>query len=158
MLTNDKLNRRQLLIGASAGALGIGAAALSPMTALAGESPGLLGTWDVQITDRSGPQPATFEGLTTFAPGGGVVTMNSNEPSTGLGSWVKKGGHAFGARFVQFGFSPQGTSKVVVTIDGKQSEEDSISGTFTFKVFDLQGHLLFGGGKGTFTGTRFSAT
>jgi hypothetical protein len=60
------------------------------------------------------------------------------------------------ARFMQFGFSPQGTSKTVVTIHGRLSEE-SISGTFTFKVYDLQGHLLLGNGRGTFTGKRFGA-
>jgi len=156
-MSNDRLNRRQLLIGASAGALGIGAAALTPMTALASEdSGGLVGTWDVQVTDTSDPTaPATFEGVTTFAPGGGVVTMDSNSPSTGIGSWTKKG-HAFSGRFIQFGFSPQGTSKVVVSITGALSR-GSISGTFTFKAYDLQGNLVFGDGKGTFTGTRFSA-
>ena len=158
MLSNDKLNRRQLLVGATAGALGLGAAALSPITALAVDSEGLVGSWDVQITDLSAQGgPATFEGVTTFAPGGGVVTMDSNGPSTGLGSWAKKDGRAFDARFIQFGFSPQGTSRVVVSIKGRLSEEGAISGTFTYKVYDLQGHLLFGAGKGTFTGKRFSA-
>jgi hypothetical protein len=155
-LASEKVNRRQLLIGASAGALGIGAAALSPMTALAAER-SLVGTWDVWITDTSGPEPTTFEGATTFAPGGGVVTMDSNGPSTGIGSWAKKGGGAFAGRFMQFGFSPQGTSKVLVSIKGNLSEHDTISGTFTFKVYDLKGQLLFDGGKGSFTGTRFSA-
>lgn len=155
MLSN-KLNRRQILMGATAGAVGIGAAALSPITGLAAER-SLVGTWDVQITDTSGPEPATFEGATTFAAGGGVVTMDSNGPSTGIGSWAKKGGGAFVGRFMQFGFSPQGTSKVVVSIKGNLSEHDTISGTFTFKVYDLTGQLLFDGGKGTFTGTRFSA-
>jgi hypothetical protein len=58
---------------------------------------------------------------------------------------------------MQFGFSPQGTSKVLVSIKGNLSEHDTISGTFTFKVYDLNGQLLFDGGKGMFTGTRFSA-
>jgi len=158
MSVNDKLDRRQLLIGASAGALGIGAAALSPMTALAADSAGVVGTWDVQITDLSTPGgPATFEGVTTFAPGGVVVSMDSNGPSTGIGSWAKKPGHAFVGRFIQFGFDPQGTSKVVVSVSGKMSEEDSIAGTFTYKVYDLKGHVIFGDGNGTFTGKRFSA-
>jgi hypothetical protein len=58
---------------------------------------------------------------------------------------------------MQFGFSPQGTSKVVVRISGNLSEDDTLSGTFTYKVYDLQGHLLFGDGNGKFTGKRFSA-
>jgi len=119
-----------------------------------------VGTWDVQITDLTAQGgPTTIEGATTFAPGGGVVTMDSNGPSTGIGSWAKKGGRAFGARFMQFGFgpTPADTAKVVVTVKGKLTEDDSISGTFTYKVYDLQGHLLFGDGKGTFTGKRFSA-
>lgn len=156
-MSNDLLNRRQLLLGATAGALGIGAAALAPMTAMAAESSGLVGTWDVQITDLTTPNgPTTFEGATTFAPGGGLVTMASDQPSTGLGSWAQKGGGAFRARFMQFGFGPPGPSKVVISIKGTLSE-DSISGTFTYKVYDLQGNVIFGNGKGTFTGKRFSA-
>lgn len=155
-MSNQLLNRRQLLIGASAGAVGIGAVALSPITALAAGSSGIVGTWDVRVTDTSGPAPVTFEGATTFAPGGGVVTMDSNSPSTGVGSWASTGDGTFRGRFMQFGFSPQGTSKVIVSIRGRLSEE-SIRGTFTFKAYDLQGHLLFSGGKGTFVGKRFAA-
>jgi hypothetical protein len=152
------LNRRQLLIGASAGALGIGAAALSPMTALAAGSSGIVGTWDVQITDLTAMGgPTTFEGATTFAPGGVVVTMDSNSPSTGIGSWANTGGSTFRARFMQFGFSPQGTSKAVVSPRGRLTEEGTIRGTFTYKVYDQLGNLLFGAGKGTFTGKRFAA-
>lgn len=155
-MSNDRLNRRQLLIGASAGALGIGAAALTPMTALASEGSSLVGTWDVQITDLTVPdKPTTVEGATTFAPGGGLVTMDSNSPSTGIGSWAKKHGNAFVGRFMQFGFSPQGTVKVIVSVKGTLSE-GSISGTFTFTVHDLQGNLI-PGGNGTFTGKRFAA-
>lgn len=157
-LPSNMLNRRQLLVGATAGALGVGAAALSPMTVLAKESSGLVGTWDVQITDQTGPgAPTTIEGATTFAPGGGLVTMDSGTPSTGIGSWTKKG-RAFSGRFMQFGFGPPGPSKVIVSVKGTLSEEDTISGTFTFKVYDLQGHQFPVDGKGTFTGTRFSAT
>jgi hypothetical protein len=157
MLHKEKLNRRQLLIGASAGAVGIGAVALSPITALAAGSSGIVGTWDVRITDMSGPAPVTFEGVTTFAPGGGVVTMNSNSPSTGIGSWANTGGATFHARFMEFGFSPQGGSKAVVSVKGRQSDEGTIRGTFTLNVYDLMGHLLLSGGKGTFVGKRFAA-
>ena len=158
MLPIDMVNRRQLLVGATAGALGIGAAALSPITALAHESEGLVGTWDVLITDNSNPAaPTTVEGATTFAPGGGLVTMDSNQASTGIGSWAEKDNGAFVARFMQFGFDPQGKSKVVVSVKGKLSEEDSLSGSFTFNVYDLQGGLIFGPGSGTFTAKRFSA-
>src|ERR1700694_860339 len=154
-MSNQLLNRRQLLIGASAGAVGIGAVALSPITALAAGSSGIVGTGDVMITDMSGPAPVTFEGVTTFAPGGGVVTMNSNSPSTGIGSWASTGEGRFRARFMEFGFSPQGSSKAVVSVKGRQSE-DTIRGTFTLNVYDLSGHLLLSG-KGTFVGKRFAA-
>jgi hypothetical protein len=156
MLSKERLNRRQLLLGASAGALGLGAAALSPITAMAAGSSGLVGTWDVWITDRSGPTPVTFEGATTFAPGGGVVTMDSNSPSTGIGSWTMEGDSEFDGRFMQFSFSPPATSKTVVTIHGRLAG-NSIKGTFRFKVYDLKGHLLFSGGTGTFMGKRFEA-
>lgn len=157
MLSKDTINRRQLLKGATVGALGIGAAALSPMTALADESSGVVGTWDVLITDLTAPGgPTTVEGATTFAPGGGLVTMDSAQASTGIGSWVKNG-RTVSARFMQFGFGPPGPSKVLVRVTGKLSEDDKLSGTFTYKVYDLRGNLLFGAGKGTFTAKRFSA-
>jgi hypothetical protein len=158
MLSSDKINRRQVLMGATAGALGIGAAALSPITVLAADSSSLVGTWDVLITDETGPgAPTTIEGATTFAPGGGVVTMDSAQPSTGIGSWAKKNRRAFTARFMQFGFGPPGPSKVIVSVKGTVSEHDSISGTFTFKVYDLLGNQFPVDGKGKFTGTRFNA-
>lgn len=82
------VDRRQLLIGGTAGALGIAAAALGPTTALADEGEGLVGTWDVQITDATAQGgPSTFEGATTFNPGGGVINMDSGSPATGLGNW-----------------------------------------------------------------------
>lgn len=139
--------------------LGIAAAALGPTSALADdEGGGLVGTWDVQITDATAPGgPTTIEGATTFAPGGALVTMDSNGPSTGLGSWAGAEHGAFKARFMQFSFDPvHGTAKVVVTVKGRRSGK-AISGTFTYKVYDLHGHVLFGDGKGTFTGTRFAA-
>ena len=157
----SQIGRRQLLIGGTAGALGIAAVALGPATAaLADDGDGLVGTWDVQITDLTASGgPATFEGATTFAPGGGVVSMDAASPSTGLGSWSagEKGG-SFKARFMQFAFNPNGSpgGKVVVTIVGKLTGH-TIKGTFTYVVFASNGIVFFPRGKGTFTGTRFAA-
>jgi hypothetical protein len=156
------IDRRQLLIGGTAGAIGIAAAALGPTTALADEGKGLVGTWDVQITDATAQGgPSTFEGATTFNPGGGVINMDSSSPATGLGSWSGDEKGAFKARFMQFGFSSfnpsdGSTVKLVVTIQGKRSG-NAISGTFTYKVYALNGAVLFPNGMGTFTGTRFAA-
>jgi hypothetical protein len=154
-MADQLLNRRQLLVGASAGAVGIGAVALSPMTALASGGSGLVGTWDVQITDHTPLVPVTFEGATTFIPGGGVVTMDSSSPSTGVGSWAMDDASEFNARFMQFNFNPPGPAKAVVTIHGRLAA-NSIRGTFTLKIYDLMGHFL-GTGHGTFTGKRFAA-
>jgi hypothetical protein len=152
-----QIDRRRLLIGGTAGALGIAAAALAPTTALADEGEGLLGTWDLRITDATAQGgPATFEGAATFAPGGGFAAMDSNSPSTGLGSWAGGDDGAFKARFMQFGFDPQGTIKAVVSVKGKRSGK-AMSGTFTYKIYALNGTLIFPNGKGTFTGTRFAA-
>jgi hypothetical protein len=153
-----QIDRRRLLIGGTAGALGLAAAALGPTTAVADDGEDLLGTWDVQITDASTPGgPSTFEGAVTFNKGGGFAAMDSNGPSTGLGSWKDDEDGAFKARFMQFGFDPQGTVKLVVAIKGKLSG-GTISGTFTYKVYTLTGTVLFPDGKGTFTGSRFAAS
>jgi glucan biosynthesis protein len=66
------------------------------------------------------------------------------------------GSDEFDGRFMQFNFSPPATSKAVVSIHGRL-EGNSIKGTFRFRVYDLQGHLLFSGGHGTFVGKRFAA-
>jgi hypothetical protein len=160
----DSIDRRRLLIGGAAGALGIAAAALGPITALAdqGEGGGPVGTWDLQITDATAQGgPSTFEGATTFNPGGGVINMDSGSPATGLGSWSGGEKGAFKARFMQFGFSSfnpsdGSTVKLVVTIKGKRSG-NAISGTFTYVVYALNGTVIFPNGAGTFTGTRFAA-
>jgi hypothetical protein len=153
------IDRRQLLIGGTAGALGIAAAAMVPTTALADDGEGLVGTWDVQITDTSRAMPAV-EGATTFAPGGGLVTMDSGNPSTGIGSWSggDEGG-AFKARFMQFAFNPDGSTagKVIVTIPNGKKAGNTISGNFTYVIFTLKGAVIFPNGAGTFTGTRFTA-
>lgn len=153
------IDRRQLLIGGTAGALGIAAAALGSTTALADEGKGLVGTWDVWITDKSRGGPAV-EGATTFAPGGGIVTMDSGNASTGIGSWTggDEGG-GFKGRFMQFAFNPDGSTagKVIVTIpDGKRSG-NTIRGSFTYVIYALNGTPIFSNGHGTFTGTRFAA-
>lgn len=154
-----QIDRRQLLIGGTAGAIGVAAAALGPTTALADEGEGLVGTWDIQITDATAQGgPTTIEGATTFVPGGGLVTMDSGNQSTGLGSWSTVDEHGFKARFMQFAFNPDGSvaGKVVVTVKGKRSGR-SISGTFTYKIYALNGTVIFPAGQGTFTGTRFAA-
>lgn len=158
------MDRRQLLMGGAAGVLGLAAAALGPSSALAdeGESEGPMGTWDIQVTDATAQGgPSTFEAATTFAPGGGVVNIDATSPSPGLGSWSGRENGAFMARFMQFSFNsfnPADTStvKLVVAIDGKSSG-NTISGTFTYVVYALNGSVLFPSGKGSFTGTRFAA-
>jgi hypothetical protein len=154
----DRIDRRRLLIGGTASALGLAAVALGPTTAMADDSEGPVGTWDLQITDATAPAgtPSVFEGATTFAPGGGLVSMDANSPSTGLGSWSGGEDGAFKARFMQFAFDPSGNAKLVVAIKGQTSAK-TISGTFTYKVYAPNGTLLFGDGHGTFAGTKFAS-
>jgi hypothetical protein len=86
--------------------------------------------------------------------------MDAGNASTGIGSWSggEEGG-TFKARFMQFAFNPNGTTagKVIVTIpDGKRSG-NTISGSFTYVIYALNGTVLFPDGAGTFTGVRFAA-
>jgi hypothetical protein len=142
-----KPDRRQMLMGIGAGAVGASAAALAPATALADneDTGGLLGGWDITITGTQPPSPPR-EAVLMFAAGGGFVVLDStNPPTTGVGGWTKQGNNGF--RFKFLAFDPT-AGRVVVQGSGTV-HQGTISGPFTFVV----GNNVFSG-SGTFSGTK----
>jgi hypothetical protein len=146
-----KLDRRQMLMGIGAGAVGASAAALAPATALAGDddTSGLLGGWDITITETSppSPPPPPREAVLMFAAGGGLVTVDSNPQTSGAGSWTKHGDNGFRFKFIVFDPTHNGI-RVVVQGSGTV-HQGTISGPFNFVVGNN-----FLSGSGTFSGTK----
>src|SRR6478736_3459407 len=96
----DGLGRRELLLGAGAGAVAL--ATLGVPTAAAadtnqpdnngGGSGGLRGAWGIKRTDADGPANA----VVTFADGGAFATRDLRPAGPpGFGSWKQTGQHSF---------------------------------------------------------------
>ena len=153
-MSSTQLSRRQMLIGVGTGAIGAGAlAALAPAAALANEDGGgLIGAWDLSITQTSPTASPTIEGVAVFSPGGSLVTTDAGSPTAGLGTWTMKEHGGFALKFLTWDFSnPSAVAKVVVKATGTLAH-DTISGPFTFDVF--VGGTKVASGAGSVTGTR----
>ena len=156
----QRIGRREVLLGAGAGTIGLAAVAL-PVTAAAaedddGKSRRLEGAWLVTHTD-DGPDPSSAQAVVTLAAGGALVARDINPPgTTQLGAWRKTGGHRFVATFWDsFSEGPDAPVFTVKVIVAGTWSGDQISGTFSFTVFDDTGAPAPGQtGTGTFTGTR----
>jgi hypothetical protein len=76
-------------------------------------APGLAGSWEITVIPDGGDPVLN---LATFTEGGGIISTDPDPNlSTGLGTWVRTGGHEFAVTFVHFlssGGVPIGTVKV----------------------------------------------
>jgi hypothetical protein len=158
MAEDGRVNRRQILKGA--GVVGVGAlAALAPAKVFAdtGEAEGLLGTWNAPHHHETGPfAGVTTDGNIAFAAGGALIAHDTDQQATGSGNWVKHGEKGFKFTFHTFVFQPNlpvGT-KVKVRAQGTLNE-NSISGRFSFQIYDPSGHPIPPlHGTGSFGGAR----
>jgi len=97
-------------------------------------APDLEGSWEVTVMPTGG-DPIVDIG--TFAKGGGIINVDPDPNlSTGIGTWVRTGGHHFAVTFVHFlsdAGAPLGTLKVraELTLD---SQNDTLSGPFRTDV------------------------
>ena len=97
-------------------------------------APDLEGSWEVTVTPTGGD---SIVDIGTFTKGGGVINVDPDPNlSTGIGTWVRTGGHQFAVTFVHFlsdGGAPVGTLKVraEMTLD---SQTDTFSGPFRTDV------------------------
>ena len=90
-------------------------------------APELEGSWEITVMPTGG-DPIVDIG--TFANGGGIINVDPDPNlSTGIGTWVRTGGHQFAVTFVHFlsdAGAPLGTLKVRA-----EMTLDSQTGTFT---------------------------
>ena len=99
-----------------------------------GSGPELEGSWEITVTPAGGDP---IVDIATFAKGGGVINVDPDPNlSTGIGTWVRAGGHQFDVTFVHFlsdAGAALGTLKVraEITLD---SQSDTFSGPFRTDV------------------------
>ncbi len=158
------INRRQLLIGAGAGAVGAAAAlGATPLSALASEDEqggDVSGSWhvDVQVTS---PSPASFDVLYAFARGGVFTRVDgrTNAPSAGTWKRADGGGIVFSAISFNFnaGAMPSPASRngaILGNFAAHVAADGTLQGTFTAQgILGLTGFSR----AGTFSGTRIEA-
>ena len=158
------INRRQMLIGAGAGAVGAAAAlGAAPLKVLASgdeESVNVQGSWHVNVEITS-PSPASFDVLYAFAKGGVFTRVDgrSNAPSVGTWQRAQDGGVVFSA--ISFNFSagalPSPASRngaILGKFAAHVAADGTLQGTFTAEgILGLTGFSR----AGTFSGTRIEA-
>lgn len=158
------INRRQLLVGAGAGALGTAAAlGTAPLKAFASEEEdvgGVEGSWYISVQVTS-PSPATFDTLYTFAKGGAFTRIDGRNNAPALGTWKRAegGGIVFSAVLFNFtaGVLPSPASRngaILGNFAAHVVADGTLAGTFTAHgILGLTGFNR----AGTFTGTRIEA-
>ncbi len=106
----------------------------SSATAGASSAPDLEGSWEVTVMPTGGDP---IVDISTNTKGGGVINVDPDPNlSTGIGTWVRTGGHQFAVTFVHFlsdAGAPLGTLKVraEITLD---PQTDTFSGPFRTDV------------------------
>lgn len=95
--------------------------------------------------------------MITFAPGGGVIEIESNGPGTALGSWKVVSHDHFAFTIQNFGFDPTGQligTARVRAVNRLHPDGNTFDGPFRFEAFDPNGNLVASGG-GTAVARRF---
>jgi hypothetical protein len=158
------ISRRQLLVGAGAGALGTAAAlGAAPLKALASEGEdggGVEGSWYISVQVTS-PTPATFGATYGFAKGGVFTRIDGRTNAPAVGTWkrAEDGGIVFSNLLFNFtpGVLPSPASRngaIVGNFAAHVASDGTLVGTFTAHgTLGLTGFSR----AGTFTGTRIEA-
>jgi hypothetical protein len=159
-----RINRRQLLVGAGAGAVGtVGVLAAAPVSALASEGePGddIQGSWHVSV-EVTTPSAASFDVLYAFARGGVFTRVDgrTNAPSVGTWKRAEDGVIVFSAISFNFnaGVMPSPASRngaILGNFAARVVADGTLQGTFTAQgILGLTGFNR----AGTFTGTKIEA-
>jgi hypothetical protein len=158
------INRRQLLVGAGAGAIGTAAAlGAAPLRVLAseGEDGGRVeGSWYISVQLTS-PSPATFDATYGFAKGGVFTRIDGRTNAAAVGTWkqAEDGGIVFSNILFNFnaGVLPSPASRngaIVGNFFAHVAANGTMAGTFTAHgILGLTGFSR----AGTFTGTKIEA-
>jgi hypothetical protein len=158
------INRRQLLVGAGAGALGTAAAlSAAPLRVLAseGEDGGdVEGSWYISVQVTS-PSPATFDATYGFAKGGVFTRIDGRTNAPAVGSWKRAEDGAIVFSNILFNFNPgvlpspaSRNGAIVGNFAAQVAANGTMAGTFTAHgILGLTGFSR----AGTFTGTKIEA-
>src|SRR5713226_2850168 len=124
------ISRRQLLVGAGAGAVGAAAAlGAAPLRALASEGEegsAVEGSWYVSVQVTS-PSPASFDTLYAFAKGGVFTRIDGRNNASTVGAWKRAEGGGIVFSAVQFNFNAG-------VLPGPASRNGAILGNFAAHV------------------------
>jgi hypothetical protein len=154
------IGRRQVLTGAGV-ATGVAIAGLgfaAPANASGESGGGLSGSWMIVRQDKG--TPGKVRAVVSFAGGSVFITQDINPAAPPFtGTWATGEDNRFRATFWTGtpGNAPnQAGPPVRVRLRG-QRHENTISGTYTFTVFDPGTNAVLQTGTGSFTGTPITA-
>ena len=155
----ERIGRREVLVAAGAGAVGLAAVGIPATTAAAAENEtgsGLPGAWLVNHRDTSPDTGSEAQAVVLFDAGGALVSRDINPPGGAqLGGWRAHGEQGFVATFYDsFADSQNGPVTVVKVIVTGALEDNKISGTFKVFITPPPPGFPPTGGTGTFEGTR----
>ena len=160
----ESISRRQLLVGAGAGAVGAAAAlGATPLVALASDddqSKNVEGSWHVRVQVTS-PSPASFDVLYAFAAGGVFTRIDGRSNAPSVGTWKRAGDRGIVFSAISFNFNagvlPSPTSRdgaILGKFAAHVAADGTLRGTFSAEgILGLTGFFR----AGTFTGTRIEA-
>lgn len=156
------LGRREVLMGAGVAAGGVALTGLGAAPAIANEddSRGLSGSWLVTRHDDPPGDPTIVKAVFSFAAGDVFVEHDINPAGPPFtGTWAKRHSRNFEATIWSgFAGGPGGEAgpTIRVRLRGRR-EQDTISGTYEFAVFDPVTDAEVDSGTGSFTGSRIDA-
>jgi hypothetical protein len=160
----SNISRRQLMVGAGAGAIGTAAAlGAAPLRALASDREDAVaveGSWYISVTVTS-PSPASFDATYAFAKGGAFTRIDGRTNAPAVGTWkrAEDGGIVFSNILFNFnaGALPSVASRngaIVGNFAAHVAADGTLVGTFTAHgILGLTGFSR----AGTFTGTKIEA-
>jgi hypothetical protein len=156
-MSESQATRRQLVQGATAGAVGYAALGATSTASAADRDP-IVGTWDVSVTNVP-PAPSPSEALLTYTDDGVFISPSNNDPGICIGNWRRDGdGTVVGTGvcwlFSGLDDSPSGKLeyKVILSVAARVAA-GTLDGRFFVKAVLPSGDLLFTG-KGTVRGRK----
>jgi hypothetical protein len=154
------LNRRRVLLGTGAVAMGGVAVAASAASASASGDSGPSGSW---VLSRKDDPPGDGMKVTTvlsFAAGGVLISQDiSPADSPFTGTWARRGDGGFQGTMWVGQPGPAGPGKPGLTVRVRvrgSVRKDRLSGTYQYSVFDPSGAVA-ARGTGSFTGRPIEA-
>jgi hypothetical protein len=153
-MSNQRIGRRQMLMGMGAGTLGAVAAlgaGVTPVLAKDSEEQRVEGSWQAVIhIEKPTANVATFPAMLGFASGGVFSRVDGRDNAPSLGTWKHSEAGIIFQR-IEYQFSMGVLVRTVNVLSVAKVDGDSMSGTF---VGSVAGTFFR---SGSFTATRVPA-